>query len=150
MNKKISSMGTMKVILYIVVLVILCILALMYFPFDFSTVLTQSKTAKYELVADQLHSEYKNNKDAADSKYKGQIVIVYGLIKKIDRDEMGNSYIIIAGEDLSPGVKCVFSSSELRKSLNTHKLSLERPVHVKGKVKGMLKENVVLIRCRIQ
>lgn len=84
--------------------------------------------------ADTLFRAYDANEVSADSKYKGNIVIVDGTIHNISKDIMGSPYVIIGGKGFLDGVQCVFS----RTDTSAGALSKGQHVTIRGKVDGKI------------
>lgn len=106
----------------------------------------QSQMASYTLSANQLYDEYDSNEVAADTKYKGTVVIVSGRIHNIGKDVMSQAYIIIGGSGFLDGVQCTFTQSQESAIAN---LSKGQEVTVKGEVAGKM-GNVVINKCSLQ
>ncbi len=100
----------------------------------------------YSVSADQLYNEYKSNEVAADSKYKGKIVVVSGVIQDIGKDIIAQPYIVIGGMGFLDGVQCMFTGSE---NASVARLYKGQSVKVKGEVVGKM-GNVLLNRCSLQ
>lgn len=84
--------NTKRHIASLVTLLVFSVLAIGSTESDEDTKEVQSKTPSYTLSADQLYREYESNEVAADEKYKGEIVIVYGEIQDIGKDIMDEPY----------------------------------------------------------
>lgn len=105
----------------------------------------QSQPTKYKLAANELFRAYERNEVAADSKYKGEVVEVSGIVRDIGKDIMGNIYIVIGGGGFLDGVQCTFPKSEANA---VAKLSKGHRVTVKGKVQGKM-GNVLIEKSRL-
>jgi len=113
---------------------------------DIDTQKVQSQAPSYTLSANQLYNEYNSNEVAADSKYKGKVVIVIGRIQDIGKDIMGDAYIVIGGGGFLDGVQCTFTKGE---QSSVARLSKGQQVRVKGEVAGKM-GNVLVTKCRLQ
>ena len=114
--------------------------------FDTKEDTKKSQAPSYTLTADQLYSDYESNETAADSKYKGRIVVISGTIQDMGIDLMNNAYIVIGGEGSLDGAQCSFAKDQ--KSA-VALLSRGQNVTVKGLVLGKM-GNVVLYNCTLQ
>jgi len=129
-----------------VVLAAFLILAVGSTDTDTDTQKVQSQAPSYTLSANQLYNEYNSNEVAADSKYKGKIVIVTGTIQDIGKDIMDDAYIVIGGGGFLDGVQCTFTKGE---QSTVARLSMGQQVRVKGEVTGKM-GNVLVNKCSLQ
>jgi len=129
-----------------VVLAAFLILAVGSTDTDTDTQKVQSQAPSYTLSANQLYNEYNSNEVAADSKYKGKIVIVTGTIQDIGKDIMDDAYIVIGGGGFLDGVQCTFTKGE---QSTVARLSKGQQVRVKGEVAGKM-GNVLVNKCSLQ
>jgi hypothetical protein len=106
----------------------------------------QSQAPSYILTADQLFGDYESSEAAADSKYKGRVVVVSGTIQSTGIDLMNNAYIVIGGEGLLDGVQCSFIKDQ---KSSVALLSRGQQVKVKGEVVGRV-GNVLIYKCTLQ
>lgn len=113
---------------------------------DEDTRAVKRQSPAYSLTADQLYNEYKSNEVAADSKYKGKIVLVSGVVQDIGKDIMDEAYIVIGGQGFLDGVQCMFTESE---NASIIRLSKGQSVKVKGEVSGKM-GNVLINKCSLQ
>jgi len=141
MNKNLN-----KHLASLVVLAVLAILAVGSTDTDTDTQKVQSQAPSYTLSANQLYSEYNSNEVAADSKYKGKVVIVSGTIQDIGKDIMDDAYIVIGGGGFLDGVQCTFTKGE---QSSVARLSKGQQVRVKGEVAGKM-GNVLVNKCSLQ
>ena len=137
LNKHISSF---------IVLVVVGILAVGSTDTDTDTQKIQLQSPSYTLSADQLYNEYNRNEVAADSKYKGKVVIVSGTIQDIGKDIMDDAYIVIGGSGFLDGVQCMFTKGM---QSSVARLSKGQQVRVKGEVVGKM-GNVLVNKCSMQ
>ena len=127
--------NTKRHIASLVTLLVFSVLAIGSTESEEDTKEVQSKTPSYTLSADQLYREYESNEVAADEKYKGEIVIVYGEIQDIGKDIMDEPYIVIGGGGFLDGVQCSFTKSQ---ESSIASLSKGQNVKVKGEVSGKM------------
>jgi hypothetical protein len=97
-----------------------------------------------EISAEDLFAEYQQDKDAADRKYKGKVIVVSGTVDTI-KAETGNPYITMKTSSLILRVQCIFKSAD---SSAVGGLTKGQTVHVRGKVFGRI-GNVVLQDCEM-
>ena len=122
------------------------VLALGSLDSDSDTKKTQSQSPSYTLSADQLYRDYSANEVAADSKYKGRVVVVSGTVQSIGKDITDEAYIVVGGGGFLDGVQCMFTKGEQGA---VARLSKGQRVTVKGEVSGKM-GNVLLRRCTLQ
>ena len=127
--------NTKRHIASLITLLVFSVLATGSTESDEDTKEVQSKTPSYTLSADQLYREYESNEVAADEKYKGKIIIVYGEIQDIGKDIMDEPYIVIGGGGFLDGVQCSFTKSQ---GSSIASLSKGQNVKVKGEVSGKM------------
>jgi hypothetical protein len=135
-----------KHIVSLVILLVFGILAVGSLDTDTDTQKVSTQTPSYTLSAHQLYSDYNSNEVAADSKYKGEVVIVTGTIQDIGKDIMDNAYIVIGGGGFLDGVQCTFTSGQ---QSSVASLSKGQKVKVKGEVSGKM-GNVLVNKCSLQ
>jgi hypothetical protein len=129
-----------------IVLAAFLILAVGSTDTDTDTQKVQSQAPSYTLSASQLYSDYNSNEVAADSKYKGKVVIVTGTIQDIGKDIMDDAYIVIGGGGFLDGVQCTFTKGE---QSSVARLSKGQQVRLKGEVAGKM-GNVLVNKCSLQ
>ncbi len=100
--------------------------------------------------ADALSEQYEKNPIAADARYRGKRLSVGGKVSKLGVDEdVGIPYVILAGADLTSGIKCVFPREAMAK------LAVHKPgslVAISGVVDGKRREfssQIILQDCRM-
>lgn len=142
MNKNLK-----KHIASLVVLVMFGVLAAGSTDTDVDTQNVQSQAPSYVLSANELYREYENNEVAADSKYKGKVVMVSGTIQDIGKDILDEAYIIIGGTGFLDGVQCFFTESQLSAISG---LSKGQHVTVKGEVGGRVLGHVLVKKAGLQ
>ena len=106
----------------------------------------KSSTPESNVPAPQLYGEYEANEVAADTLYKGKIVVVSGVVDDIGKDLLDDAYVVLASGDMMFGVQCYFAKSEEHSFGNLRK---GQPVSLKGRVDGKL-GNVFLRDCSFQ
>jgi len=107
-------------------------------------VLEKMQEPDYHLTASELYAEYKANVLRADSRYKGRIVEVTGVIESIGKEILGRPYITLKIDDSGWGsVQCVFPKSEIDPLIQ---FSPGQSVKVVGKVLGETLGIVLLTR----
>ncbi len=131
-------------LLSLFVLVLFGLLAVGSIDTEEDTKKVQSQAPSYRLSANQLYSEYEANEVAADSKYKGRVVVVSGTIQDIGKDIMDDAYIVIGGEGFLDGVQCMFTKGQ---QSSVARLSKGQHVTVKGEVSGKMFGNVLVNKC---
>jgi hypothetical protein len=97
-----------------------------------------------EISAEDLFAEYQKDKDAADNKYKGKVIVVRGTVDTSKVDST-NPYITLKTSSLILRVQCIFSKSD---SSTVSGLTKGQTVRVRGKVFGRI-GNVVLQDCNL-
>lgn len=110
------------------------------------TIAVKEQPASYTVTANTIYSEYESNEVAADSKYKGKVIIVTGAIQDIGKDILDQAYIVIGGQGFLDGVQCSFAESQ---NSVIAQLSKGMSVKVKGKVNGKM-GNIQLEKCSLQ
>lgn len=63
----------------------------------------------FTITARGLCSEYAENGNNADERFKGRVVRVRGRVSQIGRDFVGGRYLILDETDPGSGVRCLFS-----------------------------------------
>ena len=100
-----------------------------------------------KVSAVRLSEEYDANKVAADSKYKGKILEISGIIKDIGKDILDTPYVSLQGRQLSLfGVQCMFARADESKLAT---LSKGQSIVLQGRVEGELIGNIVVRGCSI-
>jgi len=102
-----------------------------------------TQSASYSISAQQLYADYKANEVAADKRYKGKILEVYGEIDNIGKDITDTIYITLKGDKYFGSVQCFFSKDHEYQVAN---LSKGQFVTVKGKCDGKMM-NILLRGC---
>ena len=113
---------------------------------DTSTKKVQSQKPKYTVSASQIFKEYVDNEIAADDKYKGQVIIISGVVSDIGRDITEEAYINLSTGDPFFDVQCLFTKGE---EPAVAKLSKGKNVRIKGVVSGKI-GLVTLQDCSLQ
>lgn len=100
-----------------------------------------------KVSARELSQAYKDNKVAADAKYKDKVVEMIGIVDNIGKDILDTPYVILGGSTASIfGIQCMFSKAN-EPQLAT--LSKGQSITLKGRVDGELIGNVVVRDCTI-
>lgn len=107
---------------------------------------TKSGKVAATLTADALYRAYKANEVQADSKYKGKVLKVSGVVDGIGKDMLDKPYVSLKTSSPIMTVQCFFSKSHL-KTLGNLKKGQE--LTVKGVCDGKL-GNVMLRGCVIE
>ena len=137
LRKHVMSLGLLGVLL---------VLALGSVDTEEDTKKVQTQAPAYKVTASTLFAEYKANEVAADTKYKGKVVIVSGVIQDIGKDVMDEAYIVIGGQGFLDGVQCTFTESQ---NASVARLAKGQSVTVKGEVSGKM-GNVLVSKCSLQ
>lgn len=114
---------------------------------DADTEKVQSRVTDHYVSVNKLCHAYNENEVAADFKYKGKIVIVFGTIHHIGKGLMDNAYIVIRGDGWQDSVQCFFTKGE---EYSLARLSKGQKVRVKGEVTGKEMGYVLVKNCRLQ
>ena len=138
-------MNNKKHIASLIAFIVFGILAIGSIESDEDTQKVQSQEPSYTLSADQLYREYESNEVAADAKYEGKVVIVYGIIQDIGKGITDEVYIVIGGSGFLDGVQCFFTEGE---QSSIARLSKGQSVRVKGEVSGKF-SRVRVKKCRL-
>lgn len=96
----------LKVIPATVLLVLMLVLVACETEFGIADSIEGSEP-DFRVSAAQLVSEYQENENAADDKYKKKVILVTGVIQKIYRGFLYTPYV-----ELEAGVRCSFSDVE--------------------------------------
>ncbi len=73
----------------------------------------QANPQPIDVSAAQLIADYGSNQVAADNKYKGPVLQVNGLLDSVNKDILGNPYIVIkASLDSFNSVQCAFAQGQ--------------------------------------
>jgi hypothetical protein len=141
------------IILFIFLGVILCITSIVTGGLDTNSALDEKPTIEpiqkidFMLSADDLYNEYERNGVAADEKYRGKIVVVSGKIYDINKDIIGDPYVIIGGSGFLDGVHCTFLEEEIPSLSNLYD---GQYISVQGKVGGQVLGSVMVNDCKLK
>jgi hypothetical protein len=102
------------------------------------------RPAPGEIAAEDLFAEYQQDREAADTKYKGKVIAVRGTVDTI-KAETGNPYISMKTASLILRVQCIFPKGD---ASTVSGLTKGQTVRVRGKVFGRI-GNVVLQDCEL-
>ena len=108
-------------------------------PVDVSTAIRVS--------AVKLWSDYHANEVAADNVYKGQTLVVTGMVKGINKDAFDEAFLELATYNEFETVDAYLQQSELAKAA---RMSVYQPVTVACRGDGMVIESPILRDCTIQ
>ena len=95
-----------KIILTVVVTVLLALLVACQTETGIAKEIAD-KDPMFEVSAVQIAAEYESNESAADDKYKGEVILVTGVISEVYRGFLYTPYV-----ELKAGVRCNFSDNE--------------------------------------
>ncbi len=101
-----------------------------------------NKEAAYTMESKQLFNEFDQNENAANKKYLGKIVCIYGKVADKAVDSKGAMSFILEGGEMA-GVGCQFDKNSLKEIQDIKKGQV---IRVKGVCTGMLMD-VVLVDC---
>lgn len=104
----------------------------------------QVVTPAQKVTAETLMRDYQANEVAADSKYKGQIVEVSGIVDTIGKDILDNPYVSFKTNEVIFTIQCMFDKSQAEQLAG---LSKGQKLTVQGKVSGKL-GNIILRECK--
>ena len=97
-----------------------------------------------KITASGLIQAYADNEVAADDRFKGEKIHVVGVVKGIEKDFFGNSYVMLHGNDFN---SVQYFNPENKDDLI--KLKKGKKITVEGVVKSMILGNVSLHRGNI-
>lgn len=98
-----------------------------------------------QISAEDLFQEFQKDKDAAERKYKGQMVTVTGTIDKVKIGPSGNPYVLMKTSSLVLRVQFLFDKSN---EAALSQLKEGERVTIRGRVFGRI-GNVVIDDCEI-
>ena len=105
-----------------------------------------SVMADYEIVDTLLVSEFESNGQLADKKYRGKIVLVNGLVKKVVQKEA--AYTVSFGSSLSPSsILCSIDSTQNAGMITEGKKASIKGLYVGFNHDELLGSDVILNRC---
>ena len=107
---------------------------------------TRSTTPAYVVESSALFAAYKANEVAADTKFKGRVIAVNGIVETIGKDILGNPYITLKTGEMFGSVQCMFAPPY---SADLGRLTKGTRISLKGVCDGKLM-NVILRGCIIQ
>jgi len=100
-----------------------------------------------EISATQLSKEYDENKVAADSKYKDELLKISGTIDDIGKDIAGTPYVSLEGREYSLfGVQCMFNRDKEEDLIELRK---GQKIILKGEVSSEMIGNIIVKDCEI-
>jgi hypothetical protein len=105
-----------------------------------------SVKADYEIMDTLLVGEFESDGQLAEKKYKGKIVLVNGLVKKVVQKEA--AYTISFGSSLSPSsILCSIDSTQNVGRITEGKKALIKGLYVGFNHDEILGSDVILNRC---
>lgn len=98
-----------------------------------------------QLTAEGLFEEFQKDKDAADRKYKGQVVTVTGTVDKVKIGPSGNPYVLMKTSSLILRVQFLFKKAD---ESAVSALKEGQKATIRGRVHGRI-GNVVIEDCEV-
>ncbi|MEQ1798714.1 MAG: hypothetical protein ABL872_12235 [Lacibacter sp.] len=111
-----------------------------------------NETADFKVKPLDIITAFTDDEKAATLKYGGKIIQVAGLVKKLDKDELGNYTVVIGDNSSLSSVRCSVDSLFTK---DVAALQLNTPAFLKGVCTGFnademgLGSDVILNRCVI-
>lgn len=111
-----------------------------------------NEAADFKVKPLDIITAFTNDEKAATLKYGGKIIQVAGLVKKLDKDELGNYTVVIGDNSSLSSVRCSVDSLFTK---DVAALQLNAPAFLKGVCTGFnademgLGSDVILNRCVI-
>lgn len=99
----------------------------------------------YELSAQQLFDAYDENEVAADQKYKGKKILLTGIVESINKDIMGDCYIILKTNSFINNVHCSIKNANAAASVKKG-----QEYSFLGECSGLMMGSVILSDCSIR
>jgi len=106
-------------------------------------------TRANDVTAEELYAAYSDDAEAADERYKGELLNVNGVITYVGTDLVLEAPQVIlsgGGREEGRGVDCVFDT---RYETQVEKLEEGETVSVLGVCDGSYKINVLLVECQL-
>ncbi len=108
---------------------------------------------KYRVSAINLVREFEKADPVAEKKYIGQIIVVQGLIKDVEKDEKGYCTVVLGDEGVMSSVRCSVDTMQTKEAAAVQK---GNAISVKGMLTGynadatgLLGSDVQMSRCII-
>jgi putative nucleic acid binding protein len=98
-----------------------------------------------QLTAEALFEEFQKDKDAAERKYKGQVVTVTGTVDKVKIGPSGNPYVLMKTSSLILRVQFLFKKAD---ESAVAALKEGQKATIRGRVHGRI-GNVVIEDCEL-
>ena len=98
-----------------------------------------------QLTAEALFEEFQKDKDAAERKYKGQVVTVTGTVDKVKIGPSGNPYVLMKTSSLILRVQFLFKKAD---ESAVSALKEGQKATIRGRVHGRI-GNVVIEDCEV-
>ncbi|MDD2753011.1 MAG: hypothetical protein PHT44_00095 [Candidatus Portnoybacteria bacterium] len=107
----------------------------------------QSQQEAIKISAVKLSEEYKANEVAADSKYKGKMLEISGIVDSIGKDILSVPYIALKSYEYAviDKVQCMFSKNDESKLID---VAQGQQITLRGEVSGKM-GNVLVNGCQI-
>ena len=129
-----------KIFLFISFLFIFAIYC--YFKISKETVINiKSASISYNLHANDLIANFRDNEKSTNKKFAGKIVKIKGKVKEVSFLNNTNTIILLGDEN--SGIICDFSQNQTKE---IKALTKNQTVIIKGIYKGFLKD-VILLNC---
>ncbi len=105
------------------------------------------KEEAIKIAAVKLSEEYKANEVAADSKYKGKILEISGIVDSIGKDILNVPYIALKSYEYAviDKVQCMFSKNDESKLID---VAQGQQITLRGEVSGKM-GNILVNGCQI-
>jgi len=100
-----------------------------------------------KIHATRLIEEYKANEIAADTKYKGQNLIVTGVLSSINKDFMGDPYLILTAGDAFDSVHANFPKGAMSELSSLQKGQV---IVIRCTGRGMILSSPILHECSLK
>jgi len=133
---------TLKKLIVVAVIVLVSAVAYGFFLFNKPHQGIAGKEASYSLPSKQLFDEFDQNENAANKKYLGKVISVYGKVSDNAVDSKGMPSLILEGGEMA-GVGCQFDERFVE---GIRELKKGQVIKIKGVCTGMLMD-VVLVDC---
>ena len=99
-----------------------------------------------QIDANELFQAYAANEVAADQRFKGKLLQVWGVVRAVQKDLLNNPFVVIGGTGALDGVQCSFPDSA---EGALAQLRIGEMIKVEGIVSGKF-GNVQVKKCRLE
>ena len=106
-----------------------------------------TQEASITVTARQLHADYEANGVAAEGRYEGEVLLVTGEVKTIDKAAYSDDVYVVLSADWPGKIKCYFAKSNAGQA---SQLSKGEVITVKGMCDGKFGNEVELKGCSVQ